>query len=66
MPREISLFGAYIPTLLLIVIATGLLTMAIDRLLVHIGWYRLVWHPALFRISLFVCLAALSGLWVYQ
>lgn len=65
MPREISFFDAYIPTLLLLVLAAGALALVADRLLVRIGLYSLVWHPALFRVSLFVCLAALLGLYVY-
>lgn len=65
MPREISFFDAYIPTLLLLVLVAGALALVADRLLVRIGLYGLVWHPALFRVSLFVCLAALLGLSVY-
>ncbi|MCA1322546.1 DUF1656 domain-containing protein [Herbaspirillum sp. alder98] len=65
MPREISFFDAYIPTLLLLVLVAGALALVADRLLVRIGLYSLVWHPALFRVSLFVCLAALLGLYVY-
>jgi hypothetical protein len=66
MPREISFFDAYIPTLLLLAVAAAALTLAADRLLVRIGAYDLVWHPALVRVSLFVCLAALLGLYVYN
>ncbi|EJN09132.1 DUF1656 domain-containing protein [Herbaspirillum sp. YR522] len=65
MPREISFFDAYIPTLLLLVLVAGALALVADRLLVRIGLYGLVWHPALFRVSLFVCLAAALGLVVY-
>ena len=65
MPREISFFDAYIPTLLLLVVVAGALALVADRLLVRIGLYGLVWHPALFRVSLFVCLAALLGMYVY-
>jgi hypothetical protein len=65
MPREISFFDAYVPTLLLLVLVAGALALVADRLLVRIGLYSLVWHPALFRVSLFVCLAALLGLYVY-
>lgn len=65
MPREISFFDAYIPTLLLLVIAAGALALAADRILVRYGFYDLTWHPALFRVSMFVCLASLMGLYVY-
>jgi len=66
MPREISFFDAYIPTLLLLVIIAGALSFLADRVLARIGLYDLVWHPALLRVSLFVCLAALMGLCVYR
>jgi len=65
MPREISFFDAYVPTLLLLVLVAGVLALVADRLLVRIGLYGMVWHPALFRVSLFVCLASLMGLYVY-
>lgn len=66
MPREISFFDAYIPTLLLAVVIAGALTLAADLILARIGLYKLVWHPALFRVSLFTCIAALLGLMVYR
>ena len=66
MPREISLFDAYIPTILLLAIAAGIVTLLLDRVLTMLGWYKLVWHPALFRVSLFACLVSLFGLSVYQ
>jgi len=62
MPREISIFSLLVPGLLPIlagsVIAFGLL----DRALVRSGLYRHVWHPALFRAALFVCIFSGAGL----
>lgn len=66
MPREISFFDAYVPTLLLAVIIAGAIALVVDRLLVWLGWYNLVWHPALFRVSLYTCIAALLGLAIYS
>ncbi|ALU89179.1 hypothetical protein RB25_02135 [Herbaspirillum rubrisubalbicans] len=66
MPREISFFDAYIPTVLLLAIGAAVIAMLADRVLVRLGFYELTWHPALFRVSLFVCLAALLGLAVYR
>jgi len=65
MPREISFFDAYVPTLLLTMLLAGAITLLADRLLVRLGWYELVWHPALFRVSLFACIAAGLGLSIY-
>jgi hypothetical protein len=66
MPREISFFDAYVPTVLLAILLAGVLALIADRILSWLGLYRLVWHPALFRISLFTCIAALLGLAVYS
>lgn len=65
MPREISFFDAYIPTLLLLVVVAGGVAVLADRVLGRFGLYDWVWHPALFRMSMFVCIAALMGLYVY-
>jgi hypothetical protein len=60
MLREISLFGALVPSLLLYFLTAIPLFPAIDRLASPLGIYRLVWHPPLARLALFVCL--FSGL----
>jgi hypothetical protein len=57
---EISLFGALVPSLLLYFLATIPLFLVIDRLASPLGLYRVVWHPPLVRLALFVCL--FSGL----
>ena len=56
MLREISLFGAFVPSLLLYFLTAIPLVLAIDRLASPFGIYRLVWHPPLARLALFVCL----------
>jgi Protein of unknown function (DUF1656) len=56
MLREISLFGAGVPSLLLYFLAAVLLFLAVDQLARPLGLYRLVWHPPLVRLALFVCL----------
>ena len=60
MLREINLFGGLTPSLLLYFLAAIVLFLVIDRLLSPIGVYRVVWHPPLVRLALFVCL--FSGL----
>ena len=60
MLREISLFGAGVPSLLLYFLAAVPLFLAVDQLARPLGLYRLVWHPPLVRLALFVCL--FSGL----
>jgi protein AaeX len=60
MLREIGLFGALVPSLLLYFPAAIVLFLAIDKLATPLGVYHLVWNPALVRLALFVCL--FSGL----
>ena len=56
MLREIGLFGAGVPSLLLYFLAAIPLFLVIDRLASPLGLYRLIWHPPLVRLGLFVCL----------
>lgn len=53
MIAEISLHGLYVPTLLLLALAALVCTRALGKLLLRLGFYRLVWHPALFEFALF-------------
>jgi protein AaeX len=58
MLREVVLFGALAPSLLLYFLAALLLFLVVDQLASRIGFYRLVWHPPLVRLAIFVCLFA--------
>jgi protein AaeX len=60
MLREISLLGAGVPSLLLYFVVAIPLFLVLDRLASPFGLHRLVWHPLLVRLALFVCL--FSGL----
>jgi hypothetical protein len=60
MLREIPLFGALAPSLLLYFLAAVPVFLMIDRLASPLGFYRLVWHPPLVRLALFACV--FSGL----
>ena len=66
MPREMELFGFFMPTLLPIFIFAFGLQWLIDSVLARLGFYRMVWHPSLFRFSLFVCLFGAFGLALYR
>ena len=65
MPVEIVLFGAVVPTLLPIFALTVILYLVADKLTSRWDLDRWVWHPALFRLALFVCLFSLLGLGGY-
>jgi hypothetical protein len=66
MPHEVVFHGLVMPTLLPLFLVCILLQWGIDKLLVRIGGYRRVWHPALLRLSLFVCLFGILGLLIYR
>jgi hypothetical protein len=51
---EVSLYGLYVPTLLLLALAALLVSRVLGGALARLGLYRFVWHPALFDLSLFV------------
>ncbi|MDR5738664.1 MULTISPECIES: DUF1656 domain-containing protein [unclassified Caballeronia] len=66
MPRDTAILEAYVPTLLVLFVAGALIAWVIDRALAMTGLYRVVWHPALFRASLLVCVCGALGLAVYR
>jgi hypothetical protein len=58
MLRELPLFGALAPSLLLYFLGAALLFVLLDRPITRFGIYRLLWHPPLARFGLFLCLFA--------
>ncbi len=64
---EVSLYGIYVPPLLLLALLALLVSRVLSGLLARAGLYRLVWHPALFDLALFVIvlggLSFLSSIW---
>ncbi|WP_036288100.1 DUF1656 domain-containing protein [Methylosinus sp. PW1] len=56
MTAEISIFGVFVSSLLAFALAAFVLEVVIARALATIGFYRFVWHPALFNFAMFVCL----------
>jgi hypothetical protein len=51
---EVSIYGIYLPPLLLLALAALVVTRLLKLALGRTGAYRAVWHPALFDFSLFV------------
>lgn len=51
---EVSLYGIYFPPLLLLALLAFGVSRLCSTLLARTGFYRHVWHPALFDFSLFV------------
>lgn len=56
MRYEIDIAGVMVPGLLLWVIAAFVIGLALRQLFARLGFYRLVWHPALFDLAIFVVL----------
>jgi hypothetical protein len=54
MTGEIDVYGIFIPTLLVWVGATLLLTAGLRRMLRLFGLYRFVWHRPLFDLALLI------------
>lgn len=51
---EFDIYGIFVPELLIFALPAAALTALLRRLLVAIGFYRLVWHAALFDVALFI------------
>jgi len=51
---EIDIYGVFVPSLLVWVLASLPLTAVLRRLLRSFGLYRLVWHRPLFDFALLV------------
>jgi hypothetical protein len=51
---EVSIYGLYVPPLLLLTLAALVVSRLLNLVLARTGIYRQVWHPALFDFSLFV------------
>ena len=66
MPREIAFHGVYMPTMTLMFFSAAGLAWGFDRLFSGYDLYRCFWHPALLRLSLFICLFGAMALTVYR
>jgi hypothetical protein len=51
---EVSLYGVYVPPLLLLTLLALGLSRVLNIILGRTGFYRFIWHPALFDFSLFL------------
>jgi len=53
MPGEFSIYGVFIPSLLVWMFAAFLITSGARVVLTRVGFYRLVWHRSLFNLALY-------------
>jgi len=56
MRGEFDLYGVFVPTLALWMVAAFLLSVPVRRVFAATGFYRLVWHRPLFDLALYVLL----------
>ena len=63
--REFSVAGVYIPSLMVVFVLCVALTWLLDQGIARLGAYRFIWHPPLFRVSLFTCVLTVAGLALY-
>jgi protein AaeX len=59
---EISVYGIYVPWLLLLSLFALAASRVLSHLLGRLGFYRLVWHPALFDFALFIIVLGAASL----
>jgi protein AaeX len=59
---EVDVLGAFVPAIALWLFAALTIFIVLDFLLAKAGFYRLFWHTALARVSLFVCWFCAVGL----
>jgi hypothetical protein len=53
---QTSVYGLYLPWLMLLALGALFALWGVRRLLASAGLYRWVWHPALFDLALYVLL----------
>lgn len=63
--RETAIEGLLLPSLMVIFLAVIALTWGLDRLVAKLGLYDWIWHPSLFRVSLFILLFSGFALVIY-
>lgn len=51
---ELNVYGIYVPWLLILGLVSLICTRLISYLLVRVGFYRFIWHVALFDFALFI------------
>jgi hypothetical protein len=66
MPREIALGDTLVPGLLVVLVLSLIPLWLIDWVSGRFGLYRLVWHPPLFRLGLFVAVYGGMALFLFQ
>jgi len=51
---EVNIYGIYIPWGVIMMLGSIVITRVISHGLARLGFYRYVWHPALFDFAVFI------------
>jgi hypothetical protein len=60
---EFNISGVFFSPVLFYAVVAMMLSTLVRRVLARVGFYRLVWHRALFDFALFVVLWGLAAAW---
>jgi protein AaeX len=66
MPVDVTIYGFFAPTLLLVLVASIVLFVVLDLVLARFRVYRFAWHPTLFRVAIFISLFCAISLLVQR
>ena len=66
MIKEVDLFGIYVPPMFAYAAAAAVIWIALRWALSGIGFYRLVWHQALFNVALYVLVLSVCVSFVFR
>ena len=56
MIAHLDVYGVYVPSLLILLLASYVAKSLVCRVLTRVGFYRWVWHPPLFNLALYIML----------
>ncbi len=61
MTHEISIYGIFVPSLLICFLVASAVWLLIDQLMLRLSLWRFFWHPPLARLALLVAIFALTA-----
>ncbi|SDI04391.1 DUF1656 domain-containing protein [Paraburkholderia phenazinium] len=56
---EIDIFGVFVPSVLVLMFVAYLINLVLRTLLARTGFYRFVWHRAIFDLGIYVLVLGL-------
>ncbi len=61
MTHEVSIFGIFVPSLLVCFLVASAIWLLIDQLMLRLSLWRFFWHPPLARLALLMAIFALTA-----